>query len=206
MLKELNNALSTYLITLLRDQKSDALRFRQGIKELTRQLLYEALSEAPQHPKAVSTWQGDHIFEVMQPKEYVIVSILRAALPMMESAMELLVEAKGGFLAMKRDERTHEAKLYYDRVPDAKDKHLLVLDPMLATGGSMIDAVTLLKSKAPKSITVLHIIGSPEGIKALQAVHPDINIVIAQIDEKLNAEKFILPGLGDAGDRAYNTL
>ena len=125
---------------------------------------------------------------------------------MLDSVMELLPNVTAGFLAMKRDEVTHKSKLYYDRLPDCKGKTILLVDPMLATGGSMNDAIELIKSRDPKRIIALNIIGSPEGIELIQSTHKDVDIYITQIDEGLSADKFIMPGLGDAGDRAYNTL
>ena len=125
---------------------------------------------------------------------------------MLESVMELLPEAKAGFLAMKRDETTHKSVLYYDRVPECKGKTVLLVDPMVATGGSMVDAIDLIKSREPSRIIALNIIGSPEGLEVVSCAHPDVDIYIAQSDEKLNDDKYIIPGLGDAGDRAYNTV
>ena len=125
---------------------------------------------------------------------------------MLDSAMELLPNATAGFLAMKRDEVTHKSVLYYDRLPDCRGKTILLVDPMLATGGSMMDAIELIKSRGPKRIITLNIIGAPEGLKAVESAHEDVDIYIAQIDERLNDDKFIIPGLGDAGDRSYNTL
>ena len=106
---------------------------------------------------------------------------------------------------MKRDETTHESVLYYDRLPDCKGKTILLVDPMVATGGSMKDAIELIKTKEPLEIMALNIIGSTEGLEAVKSTYPEVNIYIAQIDEKLNEDKYIIPGLGDAGDRAYNT-
>jgi len=107
---------------------------------------------------------------------------------------------------MKRDENTHQSVLYYDRVPECKDKTVIIVDPMVATAGSLCDAITVIKNKLPKKIITLNIIGSPEGMEILEQKHPDIETYIAQIDETLNDNKFIVPGLGDAGDRSYNTF
>ncbi len=125
---------------------------------------------------------------------------------MLESAIALFPDASSGFLAMKRDEVSHESVLYYDRLPDCSDKTVIVLDPMIATGGSLCDALELIKSKKPKKIISLNIIASPVGLAAVSDKHSDIELYIAQVDDKLNTDMFILPGLGDAGDRAYNTL
>ena len=119
--------------------------------------------------------------------------------------MDLFPDAQAGFLAIKRDETTHESKLYYDRVPDCQGKHLILVDPMVATGGSLIDAMELLKERGASKITSLNIIGSPEGLERIEKKYPELDIYIAQVDERLNDNKYIIPGLGDAGDRQYNT-
>ena len=126
-------------------------------------------------------------------------------MPMLDSVVELLPNCIAGFLAMKRDETTHESVLYYDRLPDCTDKTIILVDPMVATGGSMCDAIELIKSRNPSKIITLNIIGSPEGLKVVESKHTDVNIYISQVDERLNDDKYIIPGLGDAGDRSYNT-
>jgi uracil phosphoribosyltransferase len=206
MVYELTNPLTKTLITHLRDQKSDAVRFRHIVAELTKQLLYEALKNTPVVKKEILTWQGEGSFESIDEKNIIVTTVLRAGLPMLESAMNTLSNAMGGFLAMKRDEVTHKSVLYYDRLPDCKGKTIILVDPMVATGGSMVDAIELIKQREPLKIVTLNIIGSPEGLSVVSSKYPDIDIYIAQIDEKLNDNKFIIPGLGDAGDRAYNTL
>lgn len=205
MIKELTDPLINTLISSLRSTKTDALRFRHIVKELTKLLLHEALKESALVEKRVETWRGAFMYEVLDESSYVVVTVLRAGMPMLESVMELLPQASAGFLAMKRDEVTHESRLYYDRLPSCEGKHVILVDVMLATGGSLNDALTVIKSKNPKEIFCLNIIGAPEGLESVQKKHPDVNITIAQIDEKLNSNKFIIPGLGDAGDREYNT-
>lgn len=206
MIYELSNPVTKTLITHLRDQKSDAIRFRHTVAELTKQLVYEALKTFPLKQKTIETWQGASSFGTLDEENIIVVTVLRAGLPMLESALDLLPNSTAGFLAMKRDETTHKSVLYYDRLPDCTSKTVLLVDPMLATGGSMIDALELIKGRNPSKILTLNIIGSPEGTQRVQKAHPDVDIFIAQIDERLNDEKFILPGLGDAGDRSYNTL
>jgi len=205
MIYELSNPITKTLITHLRDQRRDAIRFRHTIAELTKQLAYEALKELPLLQRKITTWTGESYCDTIDEQKIVAVTILRAGLPMLESVMELLPEASAGFLAMRRNETTHKSILYYDRLPNCKGKTILLVDPMVATGGSMIDALDLLKTKSPAKIIALNIIGSPEGLKAVQSFYPDVDIYIAQIDEKLNDNKYIIPGLGDAGDRSYNT-
>ncbi len=206
MIYELSSPLSKTLITHLRDEKSDAVRFRHLISELTKQLVYEASKGFPVVSKKIQTWKGENSFPAINEKSIVVATVLRAGMPMLESAVELLPGASAGFLAMKRDETTHKSVLYYDRLPDCKGKIVLLVDPMVATGGSMHDALELIKSREPFKIITLNIIGSPEGLDVVQSAYPDVDMYIAQIDEGLNEDKFIVPGLGDAGDRSYNTL
>jgi uracil phosphoribosyltransferase len=206
MIYELTNPVTKTLVTHLRDQRRDAIRFRHTVAELTKQLVYEALKDFVLIDKEIIPWQGSGIFSTIDEENIVVVTVLRAGMPMLDSVMELLPNAVAGFLAMKRDETTHESKLYYDRLPDCKDKNILLVDPMVATGGSMNDAIELIKGRKPKRIITLNIIGSPEGLQRVSSAHPDVDIYIAQIDERLDENKYIIPGLGDAGDRAYNTL
>ncbi len=206
MIYELHNPVTKTLVTHLRDQRRDAVRFRHTIAELTKQLVYEALRDFPLIPKVIVPWQGDGTFSTIDEENIVVVTVLRAGMPMLDSVMDLLPNAVAGFLAMKRDESTHESKLYYDRLPDCKGKTVLLVDPMVATGGSMVDALELIKTREPKRVITLNIIGSPEGLENVSSTHPDVDIYIAQIDERLDENKYIIPGLGDAGDRAYNTV
>ena len=205
MIHELSNPVTKTLLNHLRETKTDALRFRHIVQELTRLLAYEALKKEILEEQTITTWQGEHAFEFIKEDDLLFVTILRAGLPMIESATALFPKASSGFLAMKRDENTHQSVLYYDRIPECKGKTVILVDPMVATAGSLCDAITVIKSKSPKKIISLNLIGSPEGISILEQKHPDIDIYITQIDEKLNENKFIIPGLGDAGDRSYNT-
>jgi uracil phosphoribosyltransferase len=133
------------------------------------------------------------------------VPILRAGEPMLTGILKTLPYARSGFLAMKRDEETSQSKLFYENIPNLEDKTVLLLDPMVATGGSLIDGIDYLKSKNPKRIICLNVLGSPFGVQKVQEAHPDVDIYIAQIDERLDENNYIRPGLGDAGDRAFNT-
>jgi len=205
MIHELSNPVVKTLLNHLRETKTDALRFRHIVQELTRLLAYEALSSETLEAQTITTWQGKKSFEFIREDDLLFVTVLRAGLPMIESATALFPKASSGFLAMKRDENTHQSVLYYDRIPECKGKTVILVDPMVATAGSLCDAISVIRSKAPKKIISLNIIGSPEGMKILEQKHPDIDIYIAHIDEKLNENMYIIPGLGDAGDRSYNT-
>ena len=193
------------LVNHLRETQTDALRFRHIVQELARLLSYEALRSETLEEHMITTWQGEQTFDFIKEEDLLFVTILRAGLPMIESVTALFPKASSGFLAMKRDEKTHQSVLYYDRIPECKGKIVIIVDPMVATGGSLCDAIAVIKAKSPKKIISLNIIGSPEGLAVLEQKHPDIEMYIAQVDEHLNEQMFIMPGLGDAGDRAYNT-
>ena len=206
MIHELKSPLTTHLVNTLRDSQSDALRFRQIVKTLAVLLADAALGEEALKEKFLLTWQGEKSFRLFDESELLFVTVLRAGLPMLEAMTDLFPKAQAGFLAIKRDEKTHESKLYYDRVPDCRGKHLILVDPMVATGGSLIDAIQLLKGRGASQITSLNIIGAPEGLNLVARKYPQLDIYIAKIDEGLNENKYIVPGLGDAGDREYNTF
>ena len=206
MVYELSHPLARSLVNRLRDMSCDALCFRNIVAELSRLLAYEAFKKVELTPKTVMTWQGEERYGILSGEDLVLVPILRAGMPMLESLMGLFPEAAAGFLAMRRDETTHEAVLYYDRVPDCEGKCVVLLDPMVATGGSLIDAMQLLKGRGARQITSLNIIGAPEGLNLIARKFPQLDIYIAKIDEGLNENKYIVPGLGDAGDREYNTF
>lgn len=205
MVQKLTHPIATTLVNRLRDQQSDAVTFRSSIAELSKILVFEAFKEIEMETKTIQTWQGDHDFEFIDDGSIMFVPIMRAGMPMLDPLIALFPKAVSGFLAMKRDETTHKAVLYYDRVPDCEGKTVVLLDPMVATGGSLCDALDVIKAKGPKRIISLNLIGAPEGLAVLEERHPDIPVYIAQIDSHLNQNKFIIPGIGDAGDRAYNT-
>jgi len=205
MIHELSNPVVKTLVNHLRESKTDALRFRHIVQELARLLVYEALKAETVEEQMITTWQGKASFGFIKEEDLLFVTILRAGLPMIESVTALFPKASSGFLAMRRDEKTHQAILYYDRIPKCKGKTVIIVDPMVATGGSLCDAIAVIKSKSPKKIISLNIIGSPEGLAVLEQKHQDVELYIAQVDENLNEQMFIMPGLGDAGDRAYNT-
>jgi len=206
MVYESKNPLVKHLVNELRDMRIDALRFRHIVKEVTRLMLYETSEIFLLHQRSVVTWQGKRSFDFIDQENLLFATVLRAGMPMLEAAGELFPLTPFGFLAMKRDEETKQSHLYYDRIPECAGKTVILLDVMVATGGSLIDAVSVLKDKGASQIYSVNIIGAPEGLEVMQEAHPDVKIHIAQIDERLNAEKFILPGLGDAGDRSYNTV
>ncbi|SFZ98563.1 Uracil phosphoribosyltransferase [hydrothermal vent metagenome] len=205
MIHELSNPVITNLISQLRDSKTESLRFRQIIQDLARLLAYESFKLINLEDKKIDTWLGEKSFPFIKEDDLMFIPILRAGLPMLDPVTEMFPNSTSGFLAMARDETTHESVLYYDKVPECTGKVVVLLDPMVATGGSLADAIEFVKKHKPKKIISLNIIGAPEGLAVIEKSHSDIDLFIAQIDEKLNEDKFIIPGLGDAGDRAYNT-
>lgn len=206
MIKQIDHPLLTHYITAIRDNTINAMEFRKYIAQIANILFYEAMSDATMENKEIETWKGTGEFPSFDESQFVFIPVLRAALPMMDGLVETLPNAVSGSLAMKRDEATLEAHIYYDRVPDIEGKIAIMLDPMVATGGSLVDAIELIKTKKPSKIISLNIIGAPIGLEVVTQAHSDVDIYIAQIDEKLNDDGFIIPGIGDAGDRAYNTL
>ena len=205
MIHELSNPVAKTLLNHLREIQTDALRFRHIVQELTRFLAYEALQDEMLEEQEIETWQGKRSFGFIKEEELLFVTVLRAGLPMIESASALFPKAASGFLAMKRDEQTHQSVTYYDRIPECEGKTVIIVDPMVATGGTLCDAASVVTSKSPERIISLNLIGSPEGLAVVSQKHPEIDVYIVQIDERLNDQMFILPGLGDAGDRSYNT-
>ncbi len=205
MYKESNNVVVKHLVNRLRDVRTASNEFRMTIEEISRIVASEALNDYPTVTHNINTWQGSLDVQMIEVQKLVLVPILRAGEPMLTGILKTLPYAKSGFLAMKRDEETAESKLFYENIPNLEDKTVLLLDPMVATGGSLIDGIDYLKSKGAKRIISLNVLGAPEGVKKVQDAHPDVDIFIAQIDERLDENNYIRPGLGDAGDRAFNT-
>lgn len=205
LINSLTNSVTDTLIHKLRNKNTDSLVFKHTIKELTKQLIYEALKDFPTQATTTDTWRGIDTFNSINQSEIVVTTVLRAGMPMLESVMETLPDISAGFLAIKRDEQTHKSKLYYNRLPECKNKTIILVDPMLATGGSLCDAIEVIKQKEPKEIVILNILASPEGLDKLDTIYKDITLYVAKIDKNLDENMFLFPGIGDAGDRAYNT-
>lgn len=193
-------------VTLLSDERTDLKTFRELVRELTRLLLYEATADLPVREMQYRTPMEDAVGYQISDR-IGLVPIIRAGLGMVEAAVDALPSAEVWHLGMYRDESTHRPVPYYNKLPaTCPDDIVLVLDPMLATGGSATDAVSVLKDWGAKQITFVGIIAAPEGIEQLQNAHPDVPIYLARADRELNADRFILPGLGDAGDRLFGTV
>ena len=203
---ELTHPLVQHKITILRDQHTGTNEFRKIVEELGMLMGYEALADLPLEDKAVDTPIESCKSPVLTGKKLAVVPILRAGLGMVPGVLALTPSAKVGHIGMYRDEETHEPHEYFCKLPSPIEERLiLVTDPMLATGGSAVDAVAQIKKHGGKHIKFLAIIAAPEGVKKLHEAHPDVEIYIGHIDRGLNERAYICPGLGDAGDRIFGT-
>ena len=203
---ELKHPLVEHKLAILRDKNTGTKEFRELVSELSTMLCYEAMKEADIYETEIETPMTKMKVKMIDENNYIFVPILRAGTGMLDGIIKLIPNAKIGHVGMYRDENTFKPNVYYFKVPkDISKKEVLVLDPMLATGGSGIDAINLLKEKGVKKIKFVCIISAPEGIKKMQEIHPDVQIYTASIDKKLNENAYIVPGLGDAGDRIFGT-
>lgn len=199
----IDHPLAAARLTVLRDERTDNAAFRTALRELTLMLVYEATRDAPTEPVQIRTPVGDTV-GVRLAKPPLLVPVLRAGLGMVNEAHSVLSEAHVGFVGMARDERTHQPVPYLESLPDdLTDVPVMILDPMLATGGSMVYTLGLLLSRGATDIKVLCVCVAPEGIAAVEKVAPNARLYTAAIDEGLNETAFIVPGLGDAGDRQF---
>lgn len=204
-LYESSHPLVKHKLTILRDIHTDHVKFRQLVRELAAMLCYEATSDLEIGAKDCETPMGiAHGHEVKQ--QIGLVPILRAGLGMVEGVWELIPSAEVWHIGIYRDEKTLRPVQYYNKLPVAPRVHLcLILDPMLATGGSAVATADILKKWGAQRIKFVGLIGAPEGVKALNTAHPDVDIHLAALDERLNEVGYIVPGLGDAGDRQFGT-
>ena len=192
--------------TILRQKTTTNKLFRELVEEITMLMCYESLRDLPLEDVEIETPLTKTTQKMIKGKKLAIVPILRAGLGMVNGLLKLVPSAKVGHIGMYRDEETMIPHPYYCKLPADIDKRLIVVvDPMLATGGSAIDAIAQIKKSGGKQIKFLCLIAAPEGIKALTEAHPDINIYCANVDECLNEKCYIVPGLGDAGDRIFGT-
>ena len=192
--------------TVLRMKETSNKEFRESVEEITMLMCYEALRDLPLADVEVETPLVKTTCKMLAGKKLAVVPILRAGLGMVNGFLNIMPIAKVGHIGMYRDEETLEPHEYYCKLPEDIDERLIVVvDPMLATGGSAIDAIAQIKGYGGKNIKFLCLIAAPEGIDALTKAHPDVDIYCANVDEKLNENGYIVPGLGDAGDRIFGT-
>ena len=193
-------------LTLMREKNCGTKDFRQLLEEISMLMAYEVTRNLPLEEIEIETPICKCKSKVIAGKKIGIVPILRAGLGMVDGVTRLVPTAKIGHIGMFRDPDTHLPVEYYCKLPpDIEERELIVVDPMLATGGSSIAAIDALKKRGCNSIKLMCLVGCPEGVKAIQDAHPDVDLYIAAIDEKLNEHKYIVPGLGDAGDRIFGT-
>ncbi|BEU04175.1 uracil phosphoribosyltransferase [Agarivorans sp. OAG1] len=203
---EVKHPLVRHKIGLMREADISTKRFRELAREVSALLTYEATANLEIEEVTIAGWNGPVKVEQIKGKKATVVPILRAGLGMMDGVLEHMPSAKTSVVGIYRDEETLEPVPYFHKLVSQIDERLaLVVDPMLATGGSMIATIDLLKEQGCKDIVVLVLVAAPEGLKALEAAHPDLVLYTASIDEKLNEQGYILPGLGDAGDKIFGT-
>ncbi len=203
---ELKHPLIEHKLAILRDEKTGTKEFRELVSEIAMFLCYEAMKNVKLKKVEIKTPLEKLKTHMLDEDNYAFVPILRAGMGMLDGVITVVPNAKIGHIGMYRDETTFEPVNYFFKVPkNIEKKEVFLLDPMLATGGSAIDAINLLKAKGVKKINFLCIISAPEGLKAVSEEHPDVPIYTACIDKRLNKNKYICPGLGDAGDRIYGT-
>ena len=201
-----NHPLIQHKLHILRDKNTPSNEFRHLVSEIAMLLCYEATRDLELEPVEVETPITKATFSAIAGKKLAFVPILRAGLGMVDGVLQLVPSARVGHIGLYRDPETLKPVEYYCKLPsDIEEREVIVLDPMLATGGSAIDAITQIKQRGPKSIKFIGIIAAPEGLSALQQAHPDVDIYCAALDEKLNDHGYIVPGLGDAGDRIFGT-
>ena len=203
---EVTHPLVQHKLSLMRDKSTPTPLFRTLLREISHLLAYEIMRELPMTKKTVETPLCEAEAPVIDGRKPALISILRAGNGLMDGVLELIPVARVGFVGLYRDEETLKPVQYYFKVPDALEERLvLVVDPMLATGNSAIAAIDMLKEAGAKNIRFMCLLAAPEGIKNMQGAHPDVDIVTGSIDECLNDVGYIVPGLGDAGDRIYGT-
>jgi len=203
---ELNHPLVSHKLTILRNKETGTKEFREIIGELSMILCYEAMKDAKLESTEFETPICPITGKKLNEDNYAFIPILRAGTGMLDGLIKVMPNAKIGHIGMYRDEETLKPVKYYYKTPkDLLKREVIVLDPMLATGGSGCDAITMLKEDGATKIKFLCIIAAPEGIKKMQEMHPDVDIYCAAVDEKLNEHGYIVPGLGDAGDRIFGT-
>jgi len=201
-----DHPLVQHKLTLMRDKGTSTAVFRQLLREITLLLAYEVTREMPQTTRHIETPMEEMDAPILAGKKLALVSILRAGNGMLDGVLELIPSARVGFVGLYRDEETLKPVQYYVKAPEGlKDRLVIAVDPMLATGNSSAAAIDLLKEAGAKDIRFLCLLAAPEGVARMKEAHPDVKIVTAALDRELNSKGYIMPGLGDAGDRMFGT-
>ncbi len=201
----IEHPLVQHKLSIMRDKETSTIKFRELLKEISMLMGYEITRDFPLTHEEIETPIKKMRAPKISGKKVVIVPILRAGLGMVDGLISLIPSARIGHIGMYRDEETCTPVFYYYKMPENKDRLVIVSDPMLATGGSACDAITRLKADGYKSIRLMCLVAAPQGVKAVTEMHPDVDIYTAALDEGLNEKNYIVPGLGDAGDRIFGT-
>ena len=202
----LDHPLLQHKLSILRDERTGVKEFREIVSEIAALECYEATRNLPLEDIQIKTPIATATFKHLAGKKLAIVPILRAGLGMVDGILNLIPSAKVGHIGLYRDPATHKPVEYYCKMPaDIAEREVIVLDPMLATGGSAAAAIGFIKERGCRHIKLMNIIAAPEGIECVRREHPDVDIYVAAVDEKLNEHAYIVPGLGDAGDRIFGT-
>lgn len=201
----IDHPLVMHKLSIMRDKETSTMKFRELLQEIAMLMGYEITRDLPLTYEDIETPLMPMKAPKIAGKKVVIVPILRAGLGMVDGLMKLMPSARIGHIGMYRDEKTCKPVFYYYKMPTGKERLVLLTDPMLATGGSACDAITRLKADGYTQIRLVCLVASPQGVKAVEEQHPDVDIYLASLDEGLNDKNYILPGLGDAGDRIFGT-
>lgn len=200
-----DHPLVQHKLSIMRDKETSTMKFRELLREIAMFMGYEVTRDFPLTYDEIETPLMKMNAPKIKGKKVVIAPILRAGLGMVDGLTTLMPSARVGHIGMYRDEETCKPVFYYYKMPAGKDRLVILTDPMLATGGSAIDAINRLKEDGYKNIRLMSLVASPQGVKAVEDAHPDVDIYLASLDEGLNDRNYILPGLGDAGDRIFGT-
>lgn len=201
----IDHPLVLHKLSIMRNKETSTIKFRELLKEISTLMGYEVTRDFPLTYEEIETPLMKMNAPKISGKKVVIAPILRAGLGMVEGLLTLIPSARVGHIGMYRDEETCEPVFYYYKMPANKDRLVIVTDPMLATGGSACDAIRRLKNDGYTNIRLMCLVASPQGVKAVTEQHPDVDIFLASLDEGMNEKNYILPGLGDAGDRIFGT-
>lgn len=202
----LNHPLIQHKLSILRSKNTSVKEFRELVSEISALMCYEATRNLPMEAAEVETPIGMAKVQVLAGKKLAIVPVLRAGLGMVDAMIDLIPSAKIGHIGLFRDPETHEPVKYYCKMPnDIAERQVFIVDPMLATGGSAEAAITEMKKRGCKNIKLMVLLAAPEGVERIQKAHPDVDIYCGAVDDHLNEHGYIVPGLGDAGDRIFGT-
>ena len=202
----MDHPLVAHKLTIMRDKNTSVKDFRELVSEIGMLITYEATRDLPLTTKEIETPLCKAEMPTLAGKKFAVVPILRAGLGLVDGVLRMVPSARVGHIGMYRDEETLEPHVYFSKMPkDIAERDIIIVDPMLATGGSAVAAITEMKNRGCKHIKLMVLVAAPEGIKAVQAEHPDVDIYCGAVDSHLNERGYIVPGLGDAGDRIFGT-